>query len=375
MLDSYTLPGVSLMAVALGLLAVQLWYWLAAYGRIPGWHASPRCDKDAHPAVSVVVVIHSEYYVEHTLPLLLAQQYDPYEVVVVDMSGSEDVASALAALGHRHANLHITRMVQQPRRTHISPKMALNVGIKAARYPNVLLTTADARPVSAKWVSLMARGFSCGDVVLGYCGIERTRGLGNALLRAGRFHEGLNFLSAAIRNRPFRGIAQNVGYTARLYFSARGFDHLNIDGGDDDLFLQRIMSPEETCVVMNPHATMRQKVWGGNGDWFRRRVRERRTRGLYPAWARSYIEWELGSRVLLMAACATLMACMPLEVALAAAGALALRLTVVEVQVVRTGRRLGERALAWPYIIYDIFSPLYLAAVWIAGLFARRRWR
>ena len=49
------------------------------------------------PPVSVVVVVrgNSFYFIEHTLPLLLGQQYDEFEVVLVDCSYDDEIGEIL----------------------------------------------------------------------------------------------------------------------------------------------------------------------------------------------------------------------------------------------------------------------------------------
>jgi hypothetical protein len=250
--------------------------------------------------------------------------------------------------------------------------MALNVGIKAARYPNIVLTTSESYPASDRWLSLMAKGFSLGSVVVGYTGIERRKGLWNRLQRCGRLMEGMNYLSSAIARGPYRGSASNLGYTAGLYFSVKGFDHLNLDAGDDDLFLQRIANKDNTVVIMNPRATMRQHTWGGVNDWFHRRLSLRRTWRHYPGRARRYVRRELFSRVALFAACVAAIAVMPPEIVIAAAAILVLRMALAMLRVYRVGNRLGDNGLTWSWVIYDILSPVWEAALWAGGVRKRR---
>ena len=61
--------------------------------------------------------------------------------------------------------------------------MALNVGIKSAHYEHLIVTSTDVRPLSDRWLALMAKGFLRGDVVVGYCGVERRRGLADRWMR------------------------------------------------------------------------------------------------------------------------------------------------------------------------------------------------
>lgn len=380
LVESYSLAGLLLVVAVAALLAVQLYYYLGVYARIPGY----RNIRDGgaampHPSVSVVVVVRDEMaYVTETLPLILAQQYDDFEVVVVDMSSQSEVTDALAVLAAHNPRLRVSRLIQQEKRFPITNKMAVNVGIKAAAYSNIVFTTTEASPSSPMWLSLMAKGFIRGQVVVGYCGIARAPGFANRMIRAGRLNTSMRYLGAAIKGMPYRGTQHNIGYSSELYFGAKGFDHLSLDAGEDDLFIQRIATPANTSVVMNPKATMRQQVWGNAADWFRREMKARSAWRYYPLAVRNYIEWETWSRVLLTASCITVAACMPPEMAVGAGTVLLLRFALVQFQVWRICRRLGEKGIAGTYLIYDIFSPLYALMLWGAEALPfkqRRKWK
>ncbi len=368
--SAYTAPGLLLMAMVLALAGVQAWYWMGTYARIHSFrNAGREAAGEQNPAISVVVVVRDEgWYINEVLPLVLTQQYDNFEVVAVDMSQEQENSEALAMLQHAYPHLHVTRLVQQRQRSAITNKMALNVGIKAAAYRNVLLTTTQVRPISQKWLALMAKGFANGRVVIGYCAIDRKPGLQNSLMRAQRLDDAMRYLSSAIRGNTYRGTRHNIGYDSGLYFDARGFDHLNMEAGEDDLFIQRIATRENTSIVMNPNAAVVQLYWGNFADRFRRRVTESTSLRYYPQWARNYISWETGSRALFFAAALTLILCMPWEIAAAAGGLILLRMGLVCFCIWRVARRLGEKRIVTPYILYDLFSPLYDGAVWMRRL-------
>lgn len=375
LLAAYTLPGLVLLLLILILFSIQLRYWAGIYAPIHSFRNSTRRSSDSPtPAVSVVVVVRDQLaWVEQTLPLLLEQQYPDFEIVVVDLSSQADVSEALALAAVRYPHLHVTRLIQQEQRFPITSKMALNVGIKAAAHPNLLLTTTEAEPRSARWLALMARGFVNGDVVIGYCGIAPKRGIVNALMRCGRLFTSIRYLAAAIRGRAYRGIGHNIGYTAELYFAAKGFNHLDMEVGDDDLFIQQIVPEGHTSVVMNPNASMSQWVYASAGDWFRRLVERRTTRSFYTGAARRYIGWEVWSRTLFFAGAAAAIALLPFEIRIGVGALALLRLILVEFQVWRICRRLGEKPLGWAYVLYDLFSPLYALALQIALLIRPRR--
>ncbi len=352
--------ALGLMAGALAAFAVQMYYYLGVYGGLPRFRNNRGIRADVpSPPVSVVVVVRENtwYFIEQGLPLLLAQQYDDFEVVVVDCSYSEEIGEMLRDRSTAEPRLHVTCIKPQPHYEH-SIKLALTVGIKACRHEHIVFTTPDSYPVSDKWLSLMAKGFICGDIVIGYCGIEPRRGLLNRLMRCSRLIRSVRYLSAATRGHAYRGIAHNLGYTKSVYFGNKGFNHLNMNIGEDDLFIRKIARGDNVSVVMNPNATVRQMQYGGAGWWWALRKYLGYTFRYYPGRVRRSVRTELASRLLFFACSAAVVALTPPVWWAVPLFFVVLRSTVVTLKIRRIGRRLGERGIAWAYVLHDLWSPV-----------------
>ena len=369
-IDRYGLAGAVLTALISVTFVWQICFWLRNFGRIPSYRSSRRKPKlDAEPPVSVVVPLFSENinYVERSLPLLLAQNHSRYQVVVVYVGSDTDFYADLMARQSRYPNLSITKIEYNPR-FPISVKMALNVGIKSARYEHVVLTTADAVPASEHWLSMMAKGFTKADIVLGYCGIEPGKGFARWVMRMSRMTDSALWIAAAIRRRPYRGIRHNLGLTKSLYFGSNGFNRLNMNVGEDDLYLQSIIRRDNVCVMVSPRALVTEHPWGGLGWWFEQLRHYGATLAYYPVRVRRYMCSEPLSRVLFFASCMATIVMMPAEMKYAAAGVMVLRFAVVAAIMRRMAVRMGEQRVMGRFIIYDLLSPLFDLAVSIARL-------
>ena len=318
--------ALGLLGAVLLLLIVQLYYYLGVYGRLPRYRNNRGIDpQTVPPPVSVIVVAreNSYYFIEHTLPLLLGQQYHQYEVVVVDCSYDEEIGLLLNEAAAIYPHLRLTRINAQPNYEH-SIKLAITVGIKA----------------------------------VGYCGIEIRKGFANRMIRCNRLATSVRYLAAAIRGRAYRGISHNIGYTKSLYFAHKGFNHLNMNIGADDLFIQTIATPTNVSIIMNPHATVRQMQYGGLGWWHAMRKTLTYAFRYYPRGIRTSISFELWSRMLFFLTAIAAIILLPPWWKIIPALFLLLRLLIVELKIWRIGKRLGERKLAGTYILYDLTSPL-----------------
>ena len=354
-LACYGWEGAALAGAMLLMLGVQLYYYLGVFGRIAGYRNNRRMARlEAEPPVSVIIPLFSEDYT--FIEERLAQSYPDFEVILVYVGHDTDFYEDLVQLRHSFPQIATTKIHLDPR-FPISRKMALNVGIKSAHYEHMVFTSTDAVPQTDRW--LMAKGFMRGEIVLGYCGVERTKGLANYLMRSWRMMHAAEWIARAVRGRAYRGTLHNFGFTKKLYFGANGFSHLNMNIGEDDLFLQRVITPDNVSVILSPRATLREKTWGGLRWWMSQLRYYGSSLRFYPAAVRSYIRQETGSRVLFFLTVLCALAVMPLEYKLAALLLALIRYAVVLFEVRRIARRLGETGLLGRYFLYDLTSPLW----------------
>ncbi len=376
--ETYGALGLGLMGALIVLFAIQMRYYLGLFRRLPSFRIGGRRNhRDPAGSISVVVVMGDDYlWVENNLRALLAQDYELFEVIVVYVGNNGEFAETLEEVSVSEPRFRVSRVKQHPL-FPISNKMAINIGIKAARYDNIVITTPDDHPTSKRWLSLMAKGFAKGEIVIGYCGVEPSRGLADKLIRSSRMFSSLLYLTAAIRRRPYRGTIHNMGFARELYFRHKGFGHLNLNLGEDDLFLQQIVTPDNYSIVMHPKATARQMRWGGLGWWLGECRLRNHAYPFYPFRARWYIGLEAGSRLLFFAVAGTIAVLMPLEVQIGVGAVVLLRFAAVILQMRRVARRLGERRLMPLYFLNDLFEPLFEIGVVLSRIVKpiREVWR
>lgn len=366
---AYGWQGITLMVLILALLIVQIYYYSIRYRRVPRYTNNSLPERlTQEPPVSVVMVTQEDVeFLEERLPIYLTQDYENYEVVLVYVGNNEDFSILLTQMRLKYPRLKITN-IKQNTRFPISNKQALNFGIRAAAYDHILLSTSDTIVTSERWIRLMAKGFTRGDVVLGYCGVELQSGFVGRLMRTQRMVESMMWLSSAVSGKPYRGVRNTLGLNRELYLKVKGFNHLNMNMGEDDLFLQELAEEATVSVIISPRATVRQKVWGGASWWLGARKYFGHTYRFYPLAARNAIEWEGGSRVLFFLAALAALVVLPVELKIATAALVLLRYILVYATVNAVRKRLGEKHIMATYFLYDLFG------VWVeVALAASRR--
>lgn len=210
------------------------------------------------PAMSVIVYCKdSARALERMLPEVLAQNLDvPFEVIVATDGRSERAEDVVKLLSVEHRNL---RMTYVPDEAHAlsRKKLAVILGIKAARYDYVVLTDANARIMSYEWLKLVGRHFAEGkDVVIGSAfpdGGHCRRGLGNFNMLADK----VTYLSGAVSGHAYRGTECNLAFRRQLFFDNNGFtDSVGLHHGIDDIFLSSITRDGNYAVELAGQAQM-----------------------------------------------------------------------------------------------------------------------
>lgn len=268
-----SLPFWIISATILLFFIIQLVYYLWIY-RKPYAYERKR-DKSQPvpenlPSVSVVIASKNESEnLEKFLPLILEQDYPQFEVVVVNMGSTDETDVLLKALNQKYTNLYHTYVPAEAEDVN-NKKLALTLGIKAAKNDVLLFTEAYCAPVSDKWIQEFAKEFSKGkDIVLGFCRleIEKKVGMRKFILYDNLVH-GLKYLSLAILGKPFMGIGRNLAYKKEIFFENKGFSPiLNIEAGEDDLYINKIVKDKGVGVVVSPESMTRSDVVNSFFTW------------------------------------------------------------------------------------------------------------
>jgi glycosyltransferase involved in cell wall biosynthesis len=243
------------------------------------------------PPVSVIICARNEdENLTEYLPKVMTQEYPNFEVIVVNDCSWDNTENVIDEFSKIFPNLRKANIKEDAYYKH-GKKFAMLVGIKAAKNKHLLFTDADCFPTGNNWLREMAGEFSTEkEIVLGYGAYDRAPGLLNKLIRFDAFTIGLQFLSAAIKKKPYMGVGRNLAYTSDLFFREKGFSkHYHINSGDDDLFVNQAANNKNTAVCISKDAITYSKPKKTFKDWRIQKARHLSTAPLYKSATKSRI--------------------------------------------------------------------------------------
>ncbi len=218
----------------------------------------PADDGIAYPPVSVIVTADDDAWnLPVLLPQLLRQDYPAaMEVIVVDNGDSGPTETVVASLQNDYPNLYLTYVPANSRNLS-RKKLAVTIGVKAARFEHLLLTCGNCRIESPLWLRSMARHFAAGkEVVAGYsyplAADPEVSAPESRLEAFDRVRASVEWLASGLKGRVWRADANNLGYTRTLFYNNKGFQRsLNFKYGDDDIFISEIAAPGTAAVELS----------------------------------------------------------------------------------------------------------------------------
>ncbi len=223
------LAGLSISALVL------LYYYFVIFGKFAFYKPQPIHSQSFEP-VSIIIAARNEIdNLQKNLMTILEQDYPDFEVIVVNDCSWDGSQAWLEELKKTQPRLKISELIEQDKYP-TGKKFALTIGIKAAKYNQLLFTDADCEPASNQWLRYMQSNFTNNkQIVLGFSPYNKRKGFLNQFIRFETLITAQFYFALALRNNAFMGVGRNLAYTKELFFKHKGFaTHQHILSGHDD---------------------------------------------------------------------------------------------------------------------------------------------
>ncbi|NPD91386.1 glycosyltransferase [Xylanibacter muris] len=222
--------------------------------------SEPQTDTDTvcRPGFSVVMSVHDNCAeIRKNLPLILSQQYNgEFEVIVVDESSTDDTGDILKQLKSEYPNLYVTFI---PASSHYLSrrKLALTLGIKAAKHEWIILTDADCRPAGNMWLESIAEHCDKdADIILGNTVYTHET---QSSLRFMRMYEVFSQIKATQNGNACCYTGNNLAIRKSVFFRHNGFlKNLKYLRGEYEYMVNEYATATNTRTDINPEALVIQ---------------------------------------------------------------------------------------------------------------------
>jgi len=365
------------LGIAGASLLIHLIYYWAVFARVSFFKSKKAAPAQSpQPPVSIVISARNEYLkLERNLPLLFAQDYPDFEVVVVNDCSDDGSEEMLTDYARREPRLKLVH-IRQSLNFFQGKKFPLSIGIKSAKNEILLLTDADCAPRSNQWInSMVAVYHEKTEMVLGYGPYQRKAGLLNLLIRFDTLHIGLQYLSYAHAGAPYMGVGRNMSYRKSLFLKNKGFtSHYSIPSGDDDLFVAKVANKKNTRIVIHEDSRTYSEPSKNFSAWVRQKRRHLSTGKYYSAGVKFKLGLYYFTQFSFYAACAGLYF-LPIHFVFPTA-LLAFRLINQLIIFGAASKRLGERSIWLIAPFAELFFMFFNPIIAFTNIFSKQvRWK
>lgn len=329
------------------------------------------------PSIPISVIVCAKNEAENLqkhIPLWLNQEYPLFELVLINDASVDETLEVIESFAKKDARIKIVN-VKNNEAFWGNKKYALTLGIKAARHEHLVFTDADCAPASIKWLTLMASQFSSKkELVLGYGGYEKRKGILNKLIRFETVMTAVQYFSYALSGNPYMGVGRNLAYTSPLYFRNNGFmSHIKIISGDDDLFVNEVATKENTAVCTTPESFTYSEPKLTYREWFRQKQRHYTTSGHYKSKHKMLLGMYYLSNVLFwIIATLTLLT----SFWMIGLGIILFRFLIQFLVIGKGMRKLQEKDLVFAIPLYELFLIFIQISIFISNKGDNRvRWK
>lgn len=243
-----------IIVIVLGAItAIELIYYYAVFSRFSFYRKKKSIALQQVPVSIIIIVKDSANALVKSLPKLLNQHYQQFEVVIVNDNSEDETEQLVMDYKNQYDNIKFVNL-DSAVTTIRGAKFALSIGIRCASYEHLLFTSPECCPASTQWLENMSQHFvNQTKIVLGYSTYEKKNNPYSRLIHFDNLFNAVQYFSYAMINSTYRGDMKNIAYTKSLFNAQRGFaSHNHIRYGEEDIFIGRAATKTNCAIEFSP---------------------------------------------------------------------------------------------------------------------------
>lgn len=278
---------------------IQVLYYIFFYSRVYWFKKKDITTQTFKEPVSIIIAAHNEAdNLQRFLPSILEQNYPNFEVIVINDRSGDNTDTIIAQFKEKYPHLRSSFISVNSKITY-GKKLAVTIGIKAAKYNNILLTDADCQATSKNWIQTMAQYFETKDIILGYGPYLEKKSFINKLIRFDTLFIAIQYFSFAKAGIPYMGVGRNLAYKKEVFIKNKGLSsHSHIKSGDDDLFISEVSRANNTTISIKPESFIHSEPKDSFRNWAIQKSRHFTTFNNYKGFHKVLLTSEVLTRVI-----------------------------------------------------------------------------
>ena len=226
--------------------------------------------------LSIVIPAHNQAQeLRCHLPRILEQDYDDFEVIVVDIASTDETKDVLEKLELSYPQLRHTHTPASARDISLE-RLALTLGFRAARHEWVVLTRADCEPATPHWLTCLGEAANTEkSIILGAAKYDEQQ---HTWFEMKVSYFRLHYTIANLRHiqdgyPAVRADECNMAIRRSLFLETEGFGrHINLLTGAAELLVNSLSTSTNTTVVTVPKAIVIQDCMPARRLWIKHRT-------------------------------------------------------------------------------------------------------
>ena len=219
--------------------------------------------------ISIILSVRNEeQHIREILDKFNVQQFEDYQLLVINVHSEDNTDGILNVMAETNPKLKVTSLSQE---TQFSEKQIINIGLKGASSPWIVLLTSSSGVIHPSWLDGMNSLLSPDtEVVIAYTNIERLKGFRNLICRLERFNQFTISGAWTLAGKPFVFNENNILFKKSMYFDTLGFRHkMNRNFANLELIFNENMKKGRVKLTTNPELAIREHIEDDRGDHIR----------------------------------------------------------------------------------------------------------